>query len=353
MSMKNRSSTTIMPPGAFRLTLASLVFIHHLTRLSIGSAAVNVFFVLSGYWVSMMWRDRYRHTHGPLVTYAVSRAWRLLPVFLISVAITAIGYRILDRSLVDLAEYDGPTHFLFSNAFILGYQSLRERLVTPAWSLDVEVQFYIILPVVLIILQRAGTLCFLIASIVLTIAANVFMGEIGLSAYFGFFALGMAASSQKPKLDEQAAVVVALLSLTFMAALATSPWRGALLGGTHRTPLFIYNPAVNVGLALLWTPYALCTVTRRSAKADKLCADLSYIVYLLHWIGVVALADLAPTGARRLIWTAVMIAGTFGASILIRYGFDLPINQARARWVRRREKSRESIPQIRQEIAAP
>ena len=46
-------------PGAFRFFLASLVVVQHVSRLSLGHPAVLLFFMLSGYWVSRMYAERY------------------------------------------------------------------------------------------------------------------------------------------------------------------------------------------------------------------------------------------------------------------------------------------------------
>ncbi len=68
-------------PGLFRLLLAEVVFIHHLSRFACGTAAVYVFFSLSGYWIYQMYTRRYSKARFPYLTYLISRAWRLLPTF--------------------------------------------------------------------------------------------------------------------------------------------------------------------------------------------------------------------------------------------------------------------------------
>ncbi len=40
-------------PGYFRLFLAALVFLHHSSRLHLGTFAVYIFFILSGYWIGI------------------------------------------------------------------------------------------------------------------------------------------------------------------------------------------------------------------------------------------------------------------------------------------------------------
>ena len=49
----------IVGPGFFRLILATLVFLHHTSSIALGEMAVIVFFVLSGYWIAKMYREKY------------------------------------------------------------------------------------------------------------------------------------------------------------------------------------------------------------------------------------------------------------------------------------------------------
>ena len=67
--------------------------------------------------------------------------------------------------------------------------------------------------------------------------------------------------------------------------LLASPGEGILLVGAH-PGLSTYNPDLNVALALLMVPYAIFTTRQRGFSMDGMFGDLSYIVYLLHWVGV-------------------------------------------------------------------
>ena len=122
-------------PGLFRLNLALMVFVNHTTRLSLGSAAVYIFFILSGFWISTMWTKRYSRTRSAYVTYLVSRSWRLLPVFILCSLITW-AMLFCRGALPNLT--DSVFHEAFSNTLILGYGSLFYQANVPAWSLDIE-----------------------------------------------------------------------------------------------------------------------------------------------------------------------------------------------------------------------
>src|ERR1700736_4048071 len=79
---------TKMGPGFFRLFLSFVVVCHHSFPFRLGAWGVYVFFILSGFWISRMWRQRYAQTHHPLLTFMISRWWRLAPVFLICTALS-------------------------------------------------------------------------------------------------------------------------------------------------------------------------------------------------------------------------------------------------------------------------
>ena len=68
---------TVLGPGMFRLLLSLLVVLHHSLPLRLGTWAVYVFFILSGFWICRMWRQRYAETQSPYLTFLVSRWWRL------------------------------------------------------------------------------------------------------------------------------------------------------------------------------------------------------------------------------------------------------------------------------------
>jgi peptidoglycan/LPS O-acetylase OafA/YrhL len=90
--------------GLFRLLLASAVVFHHSFPLRLGAWAVYVFFFLSGYWISRLWRQRYTNTRNPLLTFLVSRWWRLAPVFFLCTCLSvASNFLLNDGEALHLA----------------------------------------------------------------------------------------------------------------------------------------------------------------------------------------------------------------------------------------------------------
>ena len=330
-------------PGAFRLWLAMLVFVHHFSSLDVGPSAVYVFFALSGFWLQGMWMGRYRDTRQPYLTYMVSRVWRLAPVMILVSAFTipvllAIGAA--SRTL-----FSNAWHLAFSSVFLLGYAALPQRPVGSAWSLDVEMQFYLVAPLIAAWLARKRAWPVVVAAAVLSAAAALFVEATVLPRYAIFFVAGMAASAKGWQPPRWLALASALAFVPAVVGIALSPWRSLVLGGSHVGPLFVWNPLLDVVLGVVAVPFALYTVRQPSDAADRMLADLSYIVYLVHWPAMQWFFTLAGRPfAQRLAGAALCFAVVPAISLVIWRWFDKPLNRARGRWVSSRLPLRRDGP---------
>jgi len=327
-------------PGQFRLFLALVVFVHHTTRLAFGSCAVYIFFSLSGFWIYRMYTGRYASTRQPYLTYFISRLWRLLPTFWL-ISLVTLAYLYWNGMLAASYRANNHWHFIVSNCFLLGYDKLHIQPIVPAWSLDLEMQFYLIAPLLAILLARriipASVLLVMVAAV--SGASAVLDGYVRLLSCLIFFVMGMTAASSDWRPSRKLAAWSVAVTLLLIVVCFASPWRGVLLLGTHRGPMAIYNPQANVVLALLAVPFAIYTTAQKGFAFDDMFGDLSYVVYLLHWPATMWLGSMLPMiGRYRLPATAVVYALVIGLSIVIWKFYDKPINRMRARWVKTRKK---------------
>ena len=167
-------------PGAFRLVLAFAVFLHHTTNYNLGMSAVLVFFVLSGYWVAVMWAETYSKTSSAYFTYLVSRIWRVVPVFALC---SAISWALL-LARGGAPEFAGSLpHQIFSNIMIFGYNSLPYQVNIPGWSLDMEMQFYLVAPILVFLISKNIFVVFLFA------LGSLFSQRLGRSTTVATFSL--------------------------------------------------------------------------------------------------------------------------------------------------------------------
>jgi peptidoglycan/LPS O-acetylase OafA/YrhL len=325
-------------PGAFRLLLASAVVVNHHTRLKIGAASVELFFILSGYWIDRMYGGRYSKLRRRAAVFVASRLMRLLPMFQLFSAIAMV----LAITFHTPAAPQGLSLALLPNFTILGYASMPEQPLVPAWSLDIELQFYLLFPLLWLVMVRIDAVLGYVTAILL-VAGGLYLGLVlkDQSAivfpYLGFFFLGVFASRKawKPSTALIWAGVLGAMALVVFT-LAMPEARGILIAADG-LPGRSWNTAVNIVLAVLIAPLAISTVTRPSTRIDRIAGDLSYVVYCSHWVGVVIagayLADLRLPA--RLPFIAFDIAVTYAVSLALLLWVDRPLGQFRAAWIGR------------------
>lgn len=325
--------TILLPstPGAFRLWLALVVVIHHATRIEIGKAPVLVFFALSGFWVHKVWLSRYAQTQGPWLTFIVSRWWRIVPVMVLATGMSLTVMAALgDPAVRVLLEM--PLRQLFSTLFLLGYAEMPVRPVGPAWSLDIEMQFYLLAPALVILVRRSSALIALGLAYALHVAGMAFYPGVVLTSFLPFFVVGMVAAQHDWRVPVPLANGALAAAVTLTIAIQLSPWQPLLLGENAA-----WWPSLNLLLAALALPQALVSVTSRGGKHDSVCADQSYIVYMLHWPAILVWRGVEPvtTFQSGALFVVLCLAVAL-LSWLTRWLLDRPLNHARARWVEAR-----------------
>lgn len=319
-------------PGALRLWLALVVVFHHVTRIEVGKAPVLVFFALSGYWVYKVWNARYAQTVQPWLTFVISRWWRLAPVMVLAVCASIAAL---------IVTHDGALPFLramplrqaFSSVFVFGYAQMPVRPLGPAWSLDIEMQFYLAAPLLALLVRRIAALFALAGAYFIYTAGIAVYPELVLSSFLVPFVLGMVAARHDWSVSPRIGAAGQALAIALVAAAWLSPWRAQLLGSGENA----WWPSLNILLAALVLPQALVSVQNRGGPRDQLWADQSYVVYMLHWPAILLLRGIHWSGP--LGWYAALAVLTPLTAALcwaVHRAIDLPLNRARARWVKGR-----------------
>lgn len=112
------------------------VDIHRL--ISFGGVGVDLFFVISGFCMYLMYAKRSEFSAGEYGQFIVKRWKRIAPAFYTVVLVECI---ILLIKTLHFPFKDFFSHLLFLNTFV------SDRLLSPPfWSLSTEWQFYLILP---------------------------------------------------------------------------------------------------------------------------------------------------------------------------------------------------------------
>jgi peptidoglycan/LPS O-acetylase OafA/YrhL len=362
-----RAGRLIASPGCFRLLLAYTVVVAHFTSIHLGLAAVFVFFMLSGYWVYQMWNQEYAQTSSPYSTFVMSRLWRLLPMYLVTLVLfvaLAVTFRgtPMEKAFSAAPSSGWPAvHFWLSYLIIVGSATLPENIkfLFQMWSLDIELQFYFIAPFIIKLVSKRslgswprlavyGVCLAALAIYVIGFNGLIRFGlpqSAPLPMYLFFFLIGLE-SARRPRKPPLAVALGGLSAACGLIALclATPTARPVLMYTLTASKLTDCNAAFSVVIALLLFAYAMATVRNLPAKGtffaklDRDLGNVSYEVYLLHvnvlWAMTFLYGQL-PEHVRLAILTLAAVA-LFPLSWLIYAFLDRPIDKQRRAWVRSR-----------------
>ncbi len=157
-----------------RMVAASLVFIYHnrkywrsslhpelLRFLNEGHMGVSLFFVLSGFLIAYTYADKTLDSPGGYLRYMALRAARILPLY----------WLILTASYVDWGfPATGETWATYTLAHAFSRQHILDA-IAQAWSLNVELCFYLLAPLLYLLLKKRPLLPILFCLVLLGVAA--------------------------------------------------------------------------------------------------------------------------------------------------------------------------------------
>lgn len=170
---------TINTLTATRAVAAIMVFVHHMggdivpfslypSVFHIGNIAVGYFFVLSGFVLYLSYRDKeIRYSD-----YIKRRLARIMPIYLLALVMTiGVSVAINDYQVFSARSLKEIGLSIFClQSFVPGYPTV---LNFPAWSISVEMFFYVLFPF-LLLLQKGNLKVFVLLTIVLFAASQYF-----------------------------------------------------------------------------------------------------------------------------------------------------------------------------------
>lgn len=279
----------MISPGTLRFLLAFIVVLFHITRyVFLGHWAVYVFFMLSGYWVSRMYVEKYQNMPNSYFEYIKSRLLRLYPVnFLALVSGSIMAYFYSDYLLFFFSNSVFKIILnSFSQIFFLGCNISKNLLLPPAWSLDIELQFYILLPLIIYLIFRIkhGINILLVICFVLFVLTNyipITYSKSTIIHYLLLFVLGISVYLKKwlPNIK----LVYSSLILFFLIVLLHYIVPDLYLK-TVEDKGSSYNFSLSMVLAIIFLPIVAYNVQVKSSKNDIILGNMSYIMYLFHWV---------------------------------------------------------------------
>ena len=280
-----------------------------------GTYGVSVFFILSGYSLAHAYDTDFpgRIEPGPLAAYFRRRIGRLAPLFVVVVVATLLGKAVLVGKSIDLLTFIANVTLLF------GFANPAATPVVGGWSIGVEVVFYVVFPLLLVLRDRAVAM--LAAAVVLTAwvstdiarAASLPQGwnqYVSPANHWVFFCAGVYARLHAPRW--RIGVPLALAAIGVGLAVAAVACLGAselqIVTGWRRALLVLISVAIVMLVGHI-------PVQGSAMQAiSKAMGGASYPLYLVHPLLFFALRGRIEPGAAH--WWIGLVASALVLAFL-------------------------------------
>jgi peptidoglycan/LPS O-acetylase OafA/YrhL len=337
--------------GLVRILLAAAVVTDHVGRgrFMVGGNAVSAFFVISGFYMSLVLRSKYPANRSGRIAFWKSRIVRLYPSYWIVLLLAGSGRALFKpsslatfhmlgafwKTLVVLSQItmlgqdaitftgiDATSHALYpiNDLAQVTLQGWSVLVIPQAWSLSIEIMFYLIAPFVLV-RSFSWVGGFFLGFVLLRLAAKFAFhlgGELWDCRFFPF---------------ELNLFLAGALAHQFYERFQGTSWFRKELGYVSY-PLIvclIYTLGKLASSEAAGLTVAACLPflfhATRSLRLDRWIGELSYPLYICHWS---LLTLYRGTGGSF----AFYLACCFAVSALLLVFVDLPLDRIRQKMVR-------------------
>lgn len=299
--LNNSKSTRIQSVQGLRAIAIIGVLLFHVKMAGIagGFVGVDVFFVISGFVITLLLRRQMESDSFSFAKFYKRRAWRLMPALAFTLLISALvfgflvpasEYPKLYYSLISAAA--GASNFYFNNTF----NYFDSGITNPAlhtWSLGVEEQFYLTFPLLLLFLYRkiGKNKSNIIRNIILSLTVTLFLISSYETQYHQSNAFYLPWLRAWEFLSGASLALVNRKTLPHLVTKISS-WFGILI----LVPVMIfYNedyifpglgaflPVIATMLLLLGSQSNNSVNKVLSSQPFQFIGNISYSLYLVHW----------------------------------------------------------------------
>ncbi len=279
--------------GTLRFILAALVALSHIDirfgDLNPGVSAVVVFYLLTGYVMTAQLRGKFSGARN-IAAFYLDRILRIFPAYLFFAGLTLLWFALSGHTTAFLRHPPSAVDLLNNLSiiplnFYMFNQSDQFTLLPATWSLGAELQFYLLIPLLLLV---PG-----LRSLALATSLSVLLfASLGLihSEWYGYRLLpgvlvifligGYLFEQQNQRRKAIFALAASLISLGSIALVIQ-------LGHLWHLP---YSREVFIGLALGIPAVALLARLPRRGW-DEWLGHLSYGLFLAHFLWIWAAGD--------------------------------------------------------------
>lgn len=232
--------------------------------------AVEIFMVLSGFLMAFHWEKRYSEdfTVKALGDFYARRFFRIVPLFFLLVLVAHVTHVAIATERAKIVEIlhnsSGSVHspdvsplswgnLLLHLTFLFG---LLPGVVStnnlPDWSISLEIQFYLLVPFLMVGLKRLGLLTISVGVLIIGVMSNqvigVYAGSSGIVTFpqpsilplkIHVFMVGILVAMAYNRRDQFRESMPYLLTALMIVALSGWSWRVMIILGFLVVPLFL------------------------------------------------------------------------------------------------------------------
>ncbi|WP_434706282.1 acyltransferase [Pseudomonas sp. Z1-12] len=303
--------------GAYRLLLAMLVAVSHMgvtfLGLNPGVVAVVSFLIISGFVMTSLIEKTY-NTPGQIGLFYIDRLLRLYPQFLLYFVLSCVVIHFLlpgtpQAAALTLENIATSLPILPLGFYMFGITV--PEILPPAWSLGLEMGFYLLIP--FLILYKTRGIAFALSVTVFMVASLGYLdtdiyGYRLLPGVLFIFLCGSYLYRAQAKGLSMVSVTLLVAALMFLAIVA---------GIIPRRP---FNAEVTLGITLGLPAVFLLSRLKRH-RLDEFLGNISYGVFLNHFVVMYVLRAFWPVAYSGLIITVVLVL-SFALSGISYYGIE-------------------------------
>lgn len=322
---------------ALRGVAVLLVVLYHsgLGILAAGYLGVDMFFVISGFLITGIITRQISEDRFSFVDFYSRRVRRLLPAAYTVLLVTTFAAAWLlttsqyDRFLTNLAGslFFSANYTLWSHTGYFASNSAFEPLLH-MWSLAIEEQYYLLVPIILFIIPRRFWLAFLVTISALSFAGGLFLAATKPSVAFFWlppraWELGIGSIAALVWQKDHVRRVASALLIPGIAAILLAPvWR-------------LPGPTPGLGAVLICFGAVIVILAQNELAGQSALVrgfswigDFSYSLYLVHWplFALVRATRLSPDFPPLL--SVLLIAIAFGLAWLLYRFIEEPLRRA-------------------------
>ena len=322
--------------GWYRLALAIYVALFHLSGAwpFAGQLAVYAFYTLSGYLITLVLTTRYK---ANVKAFAINRLLRIYPTYWFCLALSAALVALLGAQATEFMPrlYLPEGLALWQNLFVFGLLENDVRLLPPAWSLNIELVWYILMGLGLSRWRTVTLVWFIFSWALLFWSQPADWADV----YFTFTYPGAAFATgalfcHLQKFIPSPGVAVSWTALTTATVFPALPYLLAQLGVSYTQ---IVSSLVWLHLSPFFTLAAIFGFSSLEQKFGRgfwssLAGDMSYPVFLLHWpIAAFIGVELLESDDRNHVLALSAIALCMVVSALMAVTYERSIKKLRTR----------------------